>query len=134
MKVAGVFAFILLFNSCISFSDKRVKLSREYYAWSMEGGSDMQIYYWAYDEYNIGMFGPRVYAAGVDSSFIIAKKHPKRDGKIEKRTTLFYIIPLKQKVSKEGEKNYYGPYMEMEFNEMRKQLGVRQDLRFTINL
>ena len=125
--------FIFISICLFACGDTRIKLADDYYVWSTEGGSDMQIYYLAYGKYNIGMFGPRVYSVGVDSDFIIVKKHPVRDGKINRQSTLFYIIPLKDRLSTEGEKNYFGPFYEDGFLKKRHQLKVHPDLTFTIN-
>lgn len=80
----------------------------------------------------IGVIKATVFAVGQTDAFIIAKQHPldnKRN--IDKSTTNYFIIPLKQKISKATDDNYYGPLSFVEFNSKRKTLGI-EAIPFTI--
>jgi hypothetical protein len=136
MKIINTAFYIYLLCSCLAcnlYSD-RVKVNEDYYLWTTEGRSDMMLCYLDYGEYNIGIIGPCAFAAGVNSEHIIVKTHPVDDGRILRNRTLFYIIPLIDKVSTDDLKNYYGPYGDEKFQLMRDKLGVSENLNFSIVL
>ena len=121
-----IFLFAILAGCTFIWEDK--KLTDEYYICSIE--HRICICYLEDFKYNLRMIGPSVSGVGVNEEHIIIKEHPVRDGSTDYSRTLYYIIPLKNRVSTEGEKNYYGPYRKDEFEEARRKFGVSENLAF----
>jgi hypothetical protein len=124
--VSMLFSLAVLLGCTFIWEDK--KLTNEYYICSIE--HRICICYLEDFKYNIRMIGPSVSAVGMNQEHIIIKQHPVRDGSTDYSKTLYYIIPLKNRVSTEGEKNYYGPYQKHEFEEARRKLSVSEKLEF----
>lgn len=120
-----------LFVGC-SDSKSRYKITEDYFLWTTEDMDQMSLCYLDYGKYNIVVVGPCVFAAGNNGKHIIVKEHPIRDGQLDKFKTLYYIIPLINKISNDPQKNYYGPYQKNKFDKMREELGVSKDLDFSI--
>jgi hypothetical protein len=66
-----------------------------------------------------------VVAYGWNDDFIVAKRHPTPDGRTpDLYTTYWYLIEVdKAKV--------HGPLSEQQFTELRRELGVPEELAFT---
>jgi hypothetical protein len=68
---------------------------------------------------------PRVFAYGWNDDFIVAKRHTTLDGRtIDLYTTLWYLIEVHNA-------KVHGPLTEQQFAELRRELGVREELTFT---
>ncbi|GAB4020039.1 hypothetical protein [Spirosoma koreense] len=80
----------------------------------------------------VGVIKATVFAVSQTDEFIIAKQHPLDETRnVDKSTTNYFIIPLKQKISKATDRNYYGPLSFSEFNSKKKELGI-EDTPFSI--
>jgi hypothetical protein len=125
----------LVFGLLVNCNNKsRYKITEDYFLWTTGDLAQMTLCYLDYGKYNIGIIGPCVFAAGSDQRHIIVKEHPLRDGQIDKSKTLYYIIPLQNKVSNDPQKNYRGPYQKDKFERVRDTLGVSKYLDFTLVL
>lgn len=80
----------------------------------------------------VGVIAATVFAIGYNQDYIIIKQHPSTFGKqLNKQTTNYYIIPLKQRLTKSIDKNFYGPMSAFQFKIKKQQLNSA-DLNFTI--
>ena len=85
------------------------------------------------------IFAPYVFAVGHNDEFIIVKQHPSAgfDGNYEVDTTItnFYILDMKRKFVK-GNKDYFGPLKEFQFDSLRTVFKIDQvpfDLNYPEN-
>lgn len=102
-----------------------------YFLYAVDVRSDMILGY-KDGKYGIGIIKATVYAAGYNDKFIILKQHP-REFADEQNTAItnYYIIPIKNKISRVAERNYYGPYSLDGFMEKKKDLNIT-DIDFSI--
>ncbi len=129
-KLIYIFSCILSFN-CIGRAAYEQELNNNYYLLATDVNEDMHIGY-KDGEYGIGIIDEAVFAVGQCEDFIIVKQHPRNFPKeVNKLITNYYIIPLKNRISKSIEKNIYGPLTLKEFKEKVKQLNIKQK-KFTI--
>ncbi len=126
------FSFIIIFclGGCMGEAHYE-QLKAGYYLSATDTKEDMVLGYQD-GEYGIGIIDATVFAVGQSDSFIILKQHP-RDfpNETDKAITNYYIIPIKDRVSKAPEKNFYGPLDSENFEQKRNELGL-QNIPFTI--
>ena len=83
----------------------------------------------------IGVITSTVFAVGYNEDFIIAKQHPRKfPNPPDKSITNYFIIPIKDKVRQSPDDNKIGPLTESEFKEKRKELGIPDEVTFSIVL
>jgi len=72
----------------------------------------------------------------VDDDFIILKEHPATLDGINRKVTLYYILPLKDSIDsvEDAREKVIGPLTEKEFGMVRRQHRVAQSLNFTVVL
>ena len=74
---------------------------------------------------------PMVYAVWHNDDYIIAKQHPWNDDwEPAQNTTLYYIIPLKNPVSKFPDENFIGPLDKTEYEKKIKELKITDKITF----
>lgn len=107
------------------------QLKAGYYLSATDAKEDMVLGYQD-GEYGIGIIDATVFAVSQNDSFIILKQHP-RDfpNESNKAVTNYYIIPIKDRISKAPEKNFYGPLTSKSFEQKKNELGL-QSIDFTI--
>lgn len=122
--------FTLLLQCCVGSAHEE-KLSEGYYLSAIDVREDMVV--WFQDSgYGIGIIEATVFAVGQDDKFIIVKQHPRiAPNKINREIVNYFIIPLKNKISKLPEKNILGPFSGAEFTQKKNELNIR-NLDFTI--
>jgi len=92
---------------------------------------DMILCYTAGED-RIGILAPTVFGVGQNDSFIIIEQHPLGlDGRPNKADISYYIIPLKYRLSKSHDENFYGPMSSSGFDRKKNELGINA-LAFTI--
>lgn len=120
----------ILFWGCMgSAYDK--KLNGEYFLFAVDAKEDMYLGYQD-GEYGIGVIDATVFAVGQSDDYIIVKQHPIETlGKLNKQKTNYYIIPLKERINKSVDKNFYGPFTKKEFEQKKIDLNL-YDIEFDI--
>jgi hypothetical protein len=96
------------------------ELNGGYYISALDLSEEMHIGYNDSQYGGIGVIEATVYAVGQNEDYIIVKQHPKSDQK----TTHYFIIPLKTKISQSVEKNFFGPLTFNEFNTKKRELNI----------
>jgi len=127
-----IFSLIIIFCLSGCMGDAHYEqLKAGYYLSATDTKEDMVLGYQD-GEYGIGIIDAMVFAVGQNDSFIILKQHP-RDfpNESNKAVTNYYIIPIKDRISKSPEKNFYGPLTSEIFEQKRNELGL-QNVDFTI--
>lgn len=101
-------------------------LNGGYYLSAIDVRSDMVLGY-EDGEYGVGIIGSTVYAVGQNEDFIILKQHPRNfPDEPDSKITNYYIIPLKAKINKSIDRNFYGPLNLREFDEKLKDLNHKK--------
>lgn len=107
------------------------KLNDGYYISAIDIKENMSIGF-KDGKYGIGIISPTVFAVGQNEKFIIVKQRPKKGlNSMQNDTTNYYIIPLRDKISRSAEKNLFGPMSKIEFDRKRIELEIPDDLLFT---
>ena len=117
-------AIVFCFYSCGSGAYNKT-LNGGYFLSALNNMEDMYLGYQD-GENGIGIITATVFAVGQNDDYIILKQHP-RDfpNKPDKSIVNFYLIPLKSNISKSIDKNYYGPLTLREFEQKKKELGIK---------
>lgn len=126
--------FIVLINfavSCIGSASYNKKLVSNYRLSAIDVITGMTIDV-EIRGYYVGVISPCVYAVGFNDEFIIAKQHPLVNNQINKSVTNYFIIPIKNKVSRFEDLNKIGPLNKEEFNATRIEIGIPTNLNFSI--
>ncbi|TCC89448.1 hypothetical protein EZ428_17300 [Pedobacter frigiditerrae] len=110
-------------HSCV---DKKLKGGYEIY--SLNETSDLEIVYVDNQGNVLTVIEKDILAVGQNGEFIIVKQHPLD----YKNVVYYYIIPLKNKISLNFEKNLIGPLVGTSFDDERLRLGVPKDLNFNV--
>jgi hypothetical protein len=94
----------------------------------------MSLCFLEFGRYWVGVIGPCIFAAGVDDDFIILKEHPATLDGIDRKVTLYYILPLKDSINsvEEAREKIDGPLTEKEFGIARQEHRVAKSLDFTV--
>ena len=94
----------------------------------------MNLCFLEFGQYWIGVVGPCIFAAGVDDDFIILKEHLTTMDGINRKVTLYYILPLKDPIDtvEEAREKLIGPLTEEEFGIARRKHSVSELLDFTV--
>jgi len=71
-----------------------------------------------------GVVPRTVFAYGWNDDFIIAKRHPEKNRKVDTGTTYWYIVEV-------ASGNVHGPLSEGEFSNLRTKLKLPAELSFT---
>ena len=113
------------------------KIIDNYYFTALDSGEGCTLSYHEETENGYSpIIKPTVFAAGYNKDYIIAKQHPLIEGRPEsdKSITNYYIVPRKKEINNWTE--YYGliigPLTELEFKEKRKELGIPDEVTFSI--
>lgn len=138
MKTNEHYMLMLLFcsvflASCISCTVYNKELTEGYELSANDHISGMSIYV-NDGQYQIGVVNATVFSVGFDNDFIIAKQHPFSDNSINKSITNYYIIPVKYKINTSPDENKIGPLSHEEFLNKRNDLGISEELDFTITI
>ena len=67
------------------------------------------------------VIGSVVYAIGFNNKYIIAKQHPRV---FINAPTNYFIVPIKERITRESCKDILGPLTAIQFNKKRKELGL----------
>jgi len=79
-----------------------------------------------------GVVSAAVFAVGVQDPFIIVKQHPAPfPGRPNKEVTNYFIVVMPEDRSRYPRDGVFGPLTKQEFAEMRAELGVPEELKFT---
>ena len=127
-RIIILLLFIIIFSGC----HYNKPLAPGYELSAIDTDEAMSIYY--YDNgMGIGVINPTVFAVGYNEDFIIAKQHPRKfPNPPDKSITNYFIIPIKDKVRQSPDDNKIGPLTESEFKEKRKELGIPDEVTFSI--
>jgi len=131
MKHFFFLILIVSIVSCIGIASYNKKLVSNYRLSAIDDITGMTIDV-EIRGYYVGVISPCVYAVGFNDDFIIAKQHPLIDNHINKSVTNYFIIPIKNKVSRFEDLNKIGPLNKEEFDETRIEVGVPAKLNFSI--
>ena len=134
MKIAKLLLlFLALFLSSCGSGDF-VKLNDRFALWATDDRADMSLCFLEFGQYWVGVVGPCIFAAGVDDNFIILKEHPTTLNRINRKITLYYILPLKDSIDsvEEAREKIIGPLTERGFGIARRQHRVDRSLDFTV--
>ena len=114
--------FLALFLSSCGSGDF-VKLNDRFALWATDDRADMSLCFLEFGQYWVGVVGPCIFAAGVDDNFIILKEHPATLDGINRKVTLYYILPLKNSINsvEEAREKVIGPLTKKEFGIERRQ-------------
>lgn len=128
-KYIYIFVALLSFVSCDNLDVTHV--AGPYYLVVMDMDEDRSLSYKVEEGLYAGGVSPMVYAIWHNDDFIIAKQHPwDRDWEPAKNITKYYIIPLKNPVSKFPDKNFIGPLDKEEFIKKVKELKITDKIIF----
>jgi hypothetical protein len=118
MKEAKIIFSILFFIQGCTWSEYYYKnLNGGYYLSAIDGKEDMNLGYQD-GQYEVGMIDATICAVYQNEMFILVKQNPKTNSYPKRiSNTIFYIIPLKNKLSKDIERNFYGP---LEYDDYKK--------------
>lgn len=132
IKLCLYFSFFCLYlQGCIGVAYNK-KLNGPYYLTAMDAKEDMEIQYVDKEDYAFSIIRATVFAVGGNKDFIIAKQHPRdTSGNIDKKIVNYFIIPVKRRISTSMEKNIFGPLTLEEFNQKKRELGLR-NMKFKI--
>jgi hypothetical protein len=76
---------------------------------------------------------PTVFAVGYNEKYIFVKQHPRVFPNLpDKRLTNYFILPLKQGFNWKTKNGLIGPLSETEFERKRIELGIQDDIPFSI--
>jgi len=127
--------FLALFLSSCGSGDF-VKLNDRFALWATDDRADVSLCFLEFGHYWVGIVGPCIFAAGVDDNFIILKEHPATLDGINRKVTLYYILPLKNSINsvEEAREKVIGPLTEKEFGIARRQHRVERSLDFKVVL
>ncbi|WP_316768421.1 hypothetical protein [Pedobacter frigiditerrae] len=114
---------ILTLQAC---GDK--KLNGGYEIDSSEESSKLELVYTDEEGNAVTVIEENIVGVGQNSDFIIVKQHPPTYGNVN----YCYIIPLKNKISTNFEKNIIGPLVGSSFDDERRRLGVPENLNFNV--
>jgi hypothetical protein len=118
-------------SSCIGSAHYEVLIG-SYSLGAMDVMEDMTLDYKNDQGYVISIITATVFAVGYDKDFIVVKQHPREfPNPSNKSITNYFIVPLKDKISKSAEKNIIGPLTKDEFSRKCKEIGVTETLEFT---
>lgn len=92
-----ILSFAISLTGCVNLLVEK-KLSPEYNLCPIE--SRYCICFLEDGKYNTRMIGPSVEAVGKNNEHIIVKVHPVLDGVVDLSNSIYYIIPLINRVSK----------------------------------
>ena len=128
-KFIYIFVVLLSFVSCDKLDVTHV--AGPYYLVVMDMDEDRSLSYKVEEGLYAGGVPPMVYAIWHNDDFIIAKQHPwDRDWEPAKNITKYYIIPLKNPVSKFPDENFIGPLDKGEFIKKVKELKITDKIIF----
>ena len=129
-RIIVLFLFIMLFSSC--YYKKPLAPGYELTEFDYDK-EDMSIIYYYDNKIRVGVVNPTVFAVGYNEDFIIAKQHPRKfPNPPDKSITNYFIIPIKDKVRQSPDDNKIGPLTKSEFKEKRKELGIPDEVMFSI--
>ena len=127
-KFIYILVVLLSFVSCQDISVTHV--AGPYYLVVTDTDEDRSLSYKAEEGLYAGGVPPMVYAVWHNDDFIIAKQHPSHGFKPALNKTLYYIIPLKNPVSKFPDENFIGPLDKVEFIKKIKELKITDKIIF----
>ena len=136
MKRLLYLIIVLVFSHCRGLVIKE-KIIDNYYFAAADSPEQTALCHHTKDDgphYGI-IIKPTVFAAGYNKDYIIAKQHPREWPDLpDKSITNYYIVPRKEEINNWTE--YYGliigPLTELEFKEKRKELGIPDEVTFSI--
>ena len=121
-----VIYILVTFLSLVSCQDIDVThVAGSYYLVVTDTDDDRKLSYGLGNGNYVGCVPPMVYAIWNNDDFIIAKQHPSARNK-----TLYYIVPLKNPVSKFPDENFIGPLDKKEFAKKIKELKITDKITF----
>ncbi|TKG95776.1 DUF3997 domain-containing protein [Puteibacter caeruleilacunae] len=123
----------MIFTSCIGSVVYERKLTAGYELSANDHISGMSIYT-TDEQYQIGIVNATVFAVGYNKNFIIVKQHPFEGNSVNKAITNYFIIPIKNDGNLPPDKNKIGPLTYHDFLKKRNELGISNDLNFTITI
>lgn len=134
MKIASLLLLCLTLHLSSCGSGDFVKLNDRFALWATDDRADMSLCFLEFGQYWVGVVGPCIFAAGVDDNFIILKEHPATLDGINRKVTLYYILPLKDSIDsvKDAREKVIGPLTEKEFGMSRRQYRVAKSLEFKV--
>ena len=127
-KYIYIFVALLSFVSCQDISVTHV--AGHYSLVVTDTDEDRKLSYEIGNGGYVGCVPPMVYAVWNNDDFIIAKQHPSHGFKPALNKTLYYIIPLKNPVSKFPDENFIGPLDKGEFIKKIKELKITDKIIF----
>ena len=117
--------------ACI-FDSEEHALDDTYYVGSIDLVDSMSLYHRVNSQSGIRRIGPTVFAAGLDSQFVIVKRHPAGD-----RSKIEYFLLDRSKddsPTHDPTTSVSGPFTEQEFAAARARARVSPALQFTLVL
>lgn len=135
INVRHAILLLLFFSSCIGAASYEKKLTLNYGLLAIDDMNGM-VLYCLDGGYRIGIVSATVFAVGLNDDFIIVKQHPctsesNSSDSINKQITNYFIIPIKNKISENIEKNIFGPLTFEKFEKKKKELKI-SNIDFTI--
>lgn len=127
-RIIYIFVTFLSLVSCQDIDVTHVAGS--YYLVVTDTDDDRKLSYGLGNGNYVGCVPPMVYAIWNNDDFIIAKQHPSYGFEPELNKTLYYIVPLKNPVSKFPDENFIGPLDKEEFIKKVKELKITDKITF----
>jgi hypothetical protein len=116
---------------CVGVAYKQ-KLVKQYYLTALDTDEEMEIQVIDPDGYAFRVIPSTVFSVGYDSSYIIAKQHPRTaNNHADSKITNYYILPIMETLKSDESSNAIGPLTEEEFNKKKTEFGVNVEFSIT---
>ena len=135
-KTLPLVVILSVFSNCIFDTVIKKKIIDDYYLHAIDIPETCTVYYNPKEGYSYTITKPTVFATGYNDQYIIAKQHPlieRRHDSIDKSITNYYILPRKEITNWRAYQGLIiGPLTESEFKEKKKELGIPDEVTFSI--
>lgn len=134
MKIIVFFSVfsLLLLNGCQDLAVKD-NIIGNYYLVAADKIEGTCLSYHESDDLNYScLIEAAVFGVGFDERYMIVEQHPwKFESPLNRNITNYFILPLKKGMNWRSKNGLIGPLTLEEFKEIRKELNIPENLKFT---